>query len=462
MSIREQIEIKYCDPLLVFNKFSGEDWAIFLDSANAKTDPRETNRYSYIALRPLLKMTCKNKLFTVNGESFFCDDPLAYLNNLMKQHKRLPDPNYPPFQGGIAGYFAYDLCHYFEDIPYPEIDDMQFYDLAIGLYDLVISFDHVQKRAWILVGGLSSDVEINLKEIINILRSDKILMNKNNRVIDPVKIDSNFSKDSYESVVKKAINYIREGDIFEINLSQRFIATLPEDFSPFNLYYKLRTINPAPFSAYFNINDVVIASASPERFLLLKDGVVDTRPIKGTRARGKTIDEDNDLANELKNSKKDQAENIMIVDLMRNDLSKICEPFSVKVSQLCGLETFASVHHLVSIIQAKIKQEYTALDLLKAAFPGGSITGAPKIRTMEIIAELEPNRRGPYCGSMGYIGFDGAMDMSIIIRTYTIKNNIVTFQAGGAIVLDSDPTAEYQETLHKASALKRALVEELS
>jgi para-aminobenzoate synthetase component 1 len=253
------------------------------------------------------------------------------------------------------------------------------------------------------------------------------------------------------------IDYIYAGDIYQANLSQRFQTILPEGDSPFALYQRLRRLNPAPFAAYLNFGDIVIASASPERFLQLRGGWVETRPIKGTRPRGATPVEDKAHARELLASEKDRAENVMIVDLLRNDLSRVCRDHTVTVPELCVLESYATVHHLVSTVVGQLNPGATAIDLLRATFPGGSITGAPKIRAMEIIAALEPTQRGPYCGSIGYVGFDGNIDSSITIRTYAIKNNVVTFQAGGGIVADSDPAAEYEETLTKAGALMEAV-----
>ena len=240
-------------------------------------------------------------------------------------------------------------------------------------------------------------------------------------------------------------------------MTQRFRAPLPEGVTPFELYRRLRAVNPAPFAAYLDFPEVVVASSSPERFLKLRDGRVETRPIKGTRPRGKTPAEDDALALELLASEKDRAENVMIVDLLRNDLSRVCRDESVKVPELCVLETYATVFHLVSTVVGELLPGMTAVDLLKASFPGGSITGAPKIRAMEIIAELEPTQRGPYCGSIGYLSFTGSMDSNIVIRSYAIKDGTVTFQAGGGIVADSKPDAEYEETMDKARALLAAL-----
>jgi len=321
-------------------------------------------------------------------------------------------------------------------------------------------------RAWIFSSGyplMTTDArEGRAKKrcewLLNELKTIPILA-KTFSICDEIQIQTNFSKESYQSAVKKVKNFILEGDIFEANISQRFMLQLSKKVEAFNLFRRLYEMNPAPFSAYLFFGDTVLVSASPERFLKLTGDQIETRPIKGTRRRGKSQEEDLQIANELIASEKDQAENVMIVDLLRNDLSRVCEDHSVKVPKLCGLESYTTVHHLVSVVTGKLQAQYNAVDLLKAAFPGGSITGAPKIRAMEIIAEIEPTKRGPYCGSIGYIGFNGDMDTSIIIRTYAIKNNVVTFQAGGAIVVDSDPLLEYEETLTKVKALRSALIE---
>jgi para-aminobenzoate synthetase component I len=269
-------------------------------------------------------------------------------------------------------------------------------------------------------------------------------------------VTSNFSRAQYEDAVRRAVEYVHAGDCFQVNLSQRLLAPLREH--PLELYGRLRELNPAPFGAYFDLGDFQILSASPERFLRVHpDGEVETRPIKGTRPRGKTPEEDAALVRDLANSPKDRAENVMIVDLLRNDIGKVCEYGSVRVPRVCEVETFRYVHHLVSEVRGKLKPGLGPLDLLAAAFPGGSITGAPKVRAMEIIAELEPTARGPYCGCLGWIGFDGAMDTNILIRTFTAGRGWVQFPVGGGIVADSDPAREYEETLHKAAGLLRSL-----
>lgn len=460
-------EIEYMDPLRIFTIFAHESWSMFLDSANGKNDPNDMNRYSYIVVDPFIKITFKNYILNYNNQVISCNDPFEFLKKKLSEFKMPFLEEIPPFQGGAVGYFSYDLCHYLENIVLPENDDMRFDEMAIGFYDLILSFDHIKRKAWIVSTGFPRKTRAEQQEyalgrmrtIINKLKKIPKICKFKRDVLTENQIQVSFSREEYVNLINKTIKYIRMGDIFEANLTQRFICPMPNHVSVFDLYQRLRLINPAPFAAYLNLDGTKIVSASPERFLHLQDRMVETRPIKGTRKRSSDEKEDRLLANELKQSIKDQSENIMIVDLMRNDLSKICEDNSIRVTQLCGLETFATVHHLVSVIKGKLKMGFTALDLLKATIPGGSITGAPKIRAMEIISELERTRRGPYCGNIAYIGFNGNLDSSIVIRTYTIKDSVITFQAGGAIVLDSDPVKEYEEVYSKAFALLRALLE---
>ena len=270
-----------------------------------------------------------------------------------------------------------------------------------------------------------------------------------------ITLRANFSHEQYLEAVEAGREYIAAGDTFQVNLSQRFEAELP--IPPYELYRHLRHINPAPFAAYLNFDEVTILSASPERFLKVKGDLVETRPMKGTRPRGSSPAEDEALARELQNSLKDRAENVMIVDLERNDLGRVCRFGTVKVRELWTLEKYATVFQLTSTVEGKLRQDKGRIDLLKACFPGGSITGAPKVRAMEIIDELEPTRRSIYTGSIGYLSFGGEMDLSIVIRTILIKDGKAYFQVGGGIVYDSDPEAEYQETLDKAKALFQAL-----
>ncbi|MEA3349258.1 MAG: aminodeoxychorismate synthase component I [Chloroflexota bacterium] len=481
-------EIAYIDPFLAFQPFAGDSGAVFLDSAQV-TD--RLGRYSFITSDPFLTLRSKNGAIQV-GNRHINGDPFEVLRSQLARYPLAHRAGLPPFQTGVAGYFAYDLAHHLETLPTPDDDDMKFPDLILGFYDVVIAFDQMQQRAWILASGYPEQKPINqasraqsrIQEFrgrLDSVSGPTPAANPTPVVPSPTSgrgrehreqerghspplnietlpyIKSNFSRPAYEAAVQRVIDYIYAGDIFQANVSQRFRAQLPPDDSPLALYQRLRAINPAPFAAYLNFDDTVIASASPERFLLLRDGWVETRPIKGTRPRGDTPEKDHHLADELLDSEKDRAENIMIVDLLRNDLSRICQDHSVKTPELCILESFATVHHLVSTVEGRLNPGADAIDLLRVTVPGGSITGAPKIRAMEIIAELEPTWRGPYCGNVGYISFSGDMDTSIIIRTYAIRGNTVTFQAGGGIVADSDPAAEYDETLDKARALIDAL-----
>jgi para-aminobenzoate synthetase component 1 len=327
-------------------------------------------------------------------------------------------------------------------------------DLALGIYDQVIAFDHEKNQAWIITHAPNyHDARKKQDYLLGLIAHPETRTPYQDTHLD---WQSNYEACDYIDMVKKTIEYIKAGDIFQANLSQRFDARLPPGFDPFNHYLHLREVNKAPFAGYMNCGAVKISSASPERFLTVKAGKVETRPIKGTRPRADDDTLDREYRKNLLESEKDRAENTMIVDLLRNDLSKVCTAKSVDVKELCKLETFASVHHLVSTVRGELKKNKTAIDLMKACFPGGSITGAPKIRAMEIIEELEPTRRGPYCGAMGYIGFDGTMDSNILIRTLVYEPGKVSFQVGGGITADSNPDDEYQETFHKAESLFRS------
>ncbi len=454
-------EIPYTDPLAAFTPCAADPFAIFLDSS-LTADRR--GRYSFIAADPFLTLTSQNGHIRLGGQTF-TGDPFAVLREQLAQYPLAPLPDLPPFQTGVAGYFGYDLCHHLERLPAPRHDDRLFPDLSLGFYDVVMAFDHHQQRAWIFSSGYperdaarTTRAQARTKYFQSrMTRSQSPLSNLHPPTSNFSPPTSNFTRPAYEAAVQRVIDYIYAGDLYQANLSQRLQAALPDGDSPFALYQRLRRLNPAPFAAYLNFGEVVIASDSPERFLQLREGWVETRPIKGTRPRGATPAEDEALTRELLASEKDRAENVMIVDLLRNDLSRVCRDHSVTVPELCALESYATVHHLVSTVVGQLNPGASAVDLLRAAFPGGSVTGAPKIRAMEIIAELEPTRRGPYCGSVGYISFAGEMDTSITIRTYAIKNNLVTFQVGGGIVADSDPAMEYEETLTKAKALLAAL-----
>lgn len=457
-------EIDYSDPVAIYQHFADTPWSFFLDSANHTMQPDQHNRYSYIVVDPFAQLQCKNSRMVFNGNVSHCTDPLAFLQQHLQAFTLTVAADLPPFQGGAVGYLAYDLCRYLEKIPYSQQDDLQFDDIAMGFFDLVISFDHQQQRAWIISSGYPETTYLRqqaraaqrLQWLRNLLaqhRQHPYSSSAGSLLTSP--ITSNFSKTAYLQAITRIIDYIRQGDVFQVNLAQRFQANCAMSQS-FALYQQLRHINAAPFAAYLALDNAILASSSPERFLQLHQGKASTYPIKGTAARHTDPMIDQQQALLLQHSEKDRAENIMIVDLMRNDLSKVCQDHSVQVLELCRLHSFATVHHLISVITGQLRPSFSAIDLLRASLPGGSITGAPKVRAMEIIAELEPHQRGPYCGNIGYLGFDGSLDLSIVIRTFAIKKNTLTFHAGGAIILNSDPEAEYTETLNKAQALASA------
>jgi para-aminobenzoate synthetase component 1 len=452
-------EIDWLDPVAAYAAIGGPG-SVFLDSARA--DPR-LGRYSYIGVDPFLTVSSRNGRIRVAG-STFTGNPFAAVQRLLRTLAIEPRPELPPFQGGLAGLFGYDLVQHLEQVPAAASDDMEFPDLALGAFDCVVAFNLAERRAWIVSSGLPEIVPearlVRRRARADALAERLTAAGQLPELLDPgapVPVVSGFTRPQYEAAVARIVELILDGDIFQANLSQRFSAYLPNGVDAFSLYRRLRAANPAPFSAFLDFGDTVIASASPERFLRLDQGRVETRPIKGTRPRGATPTEDAALVEELRASAKDRAENVMIVDLLRNDLSRVCRDGTVETPEICAVESFATVHHLVSTVTGELREGCDAVDLLRATFPGGSITGAPKIRAMEIIAELEPTRRGPYCGAIGWLGFDGTMDTSITIRTFALKERTVTFQAGGGIVADSDPAAEYDETIDKARALFQAL-----
>lgn len=452
-------ELPPTDPCEAFAHVAHLPYSLFLDSADRT---HQDARYSFIASHPIEMIEAKNGKVTVTNarqQTSFNADPFQIVKDRLAAwgFAEKKNEDLPPFQGGAAGLFGYDLARTIENLPSKAAANNA-PDMAVGIYDRIIAFDHVQNKAWIII---HADDETSAIRKHNFLRS--IVMPVSSPFAAPeasprsnedeITWQANFTADAYKAQVQKVIDYIYAGDVFQANLSQMFDAALPEGFNSFKHYTTLREVNPAPFATYMNLGSLRISSASPERFLTVQDGVVQTKPIKGTRPRLMDVTEDENQKKYLQSSEKDRAENIMIVDLLRNDLSKVCAPESVHVEKLCGIETFARVHHLVSTITARLKDGISPIDLLRACFPGGSITGAPKIRAMEIIDELELTQRGPYCGSIGYIGFDGSMDMNILIRTLVCDSNTVSFQVGGGITADSNPDAEYLETLDKAAGI---------
>jgi len=473
------------DPLATCARFQDVPFVTLLDSA-PPSDHEHLGRYSFLAADPFTAVRSKGQLTQqlVEGKWIRVGaDPLSQVRSLLAPHATAPAPGLPPFQGGAAGYVGYDWGMMLESVPRPRYDDLEVPDVHLALYDWVIAWDHLAGRAWVISTGIPDRGAAQTRraasrltfvnEKLTARRLDgwtvrnrpttRLTVYPSNRLTAPSypvpdlpRVRSNFTRAGYLDAVARVIEYVFAGDIFQANLSQRLEAPLVG--TPLELYDRLRHRNPAPFSAYLECGDLVVASSSPERFLRVEpDGSVETRPIKGTRPRGHGPEHDAALARALAESDKDRAENVMIVDLLRNDLSRVCRPGTVRVPELFTIEHYATVHHLVSTVVGELEPERGPLDLIRAAFPGGSITGAPKVRAMQIIAELEPTQRAVYCGSIGYLSVTGALDTNIVIRTCLVRGGTVYAQVGGGIVADSDPEQEYRETLDKARGLVTAL-----
>lgn len=437
-------EIPFVDPLTAFQAFADEPFAVFLDSAD---EGGGRGRYSYIAANPI-------EVIEPGPQ-----DPFDTLRRALNGKRIDTVSELPPFQSGLCGFLGYELGRHIERLPTPK-GGLNFPDLAVGLFDTVISFDTYQRKAWIVASELDGSNASPVQRIE--MLAEKLARAAPLSPIDHEPIaswDWEMDRLTYEAAVSKAIDYIHAGDIFQANVTTRAVADLPRELHPFMLYRRLRWANPSPFAAYVSIGSGrALLSASPERFLRLeRTGHISTRPIKGTRPRGDVPELDAALAVELTDSKKDRAENLMIVDLLRNDISRVALIGSVEVGALCELETFARVHHLVSEVTGKIRPGFDVIDLFRATFPGGSVTGAPKIRAMEIIHELEPSKRSAYCGSVFWAGSDGAMDSSIVIRSMMVAGGKVAAHAGGGIVADSLPAEEYDEMRTKAAPMLSSL-----
>jgi para-aminobenzoate synthetase component I len=482
------------DPAEVCSRFLDLPYVLFLDSA-APDHPDA--HYSFLTADPVCVVRSKGEVTEVwrrPADKWTSDsgDALGVARALLPAEPVDPVPGLPPFQGGIAGYIGYDWGAILERLPRPRFDDLHIPDVVLCLYDWVIAWDHRTKVTWLVSTGLPEAGparERHARARMDVVR-ERLQGRQNSGTADQFRpgsgpsllphltrrptpaptypaigiesaarlgLRSTFTRQGYLDAVSRVREYILAGDIFQANLSQRFQGQWGT--TPFDLYRRLRRRNPAPFAAYLGFNEVAVLSASPERFLRLDGQHIETRPIKGTRPRGLGPMHDAALGRALAESRKDRAENVMIVDLLRNDLSRVCRPGTVRVPELFALEHHPTVHHLVSTVIGEIEPGVGAVELIRAAFPGGSITGAPKVRAMEIIAELEPTQRGVYCGSIGYLSATGAMDTSIVIRTYLLLNGQVYFQAGGGIVADSDPELEYRETLDKARGLIETLAE---
>lgn len=433
----------------LFARIAHLPWAVYLDSGKPGS---QYGRYDIMAARPFVQITTngdKTDIWKKGEKQESTDDPFALLNQQLAEYSGLEFEL--PFEGGAIGYWGYDLARRVERLPSQAeaVEDIP--EMVIGFYDWAVVVDHRAHRCWLVSHLRDSATSEQWQDLCGLFEQP----NSELDVVDDFRVTSdvisNMSGPVYEEAFNKIKRYIQEGDCYQVNLAQRFSARAEGD--GWAAYKALRRISPAPFMAYMRLPGTEILSASPERFLQVSGRHVETRPIKGTRPRD--IDPQQDFANaeDLQSSTKDRAENLMIVDLLRNDISKSCETGSVRADRMFALESFANVHHLVSTVTGRLAAGHTAVDLLRGCFPGGSITGAPKLRSMEIIEELEPNRRGLYCGAIGYIGFDGNMDTNIAIRTAIYSRQQIRFWAGGGIVADSEMQKEYRETWDKASSM---------
>ena len=450
------------DSALLFERIAQQPWAMLLDSGqmlNPATGKAgsQYGRYDIIVAEPFITLVTQGELTTIaqNGTSIIStEDPFLLLKNSLK-HYAAPKTDLP-FAGGALGYFAYDLARRIEKLASNVMPAIELPEMMLGIYDWAVIVDHREQRSYLVSHGLDAATHKNwssLQALFNAPCRPSTVDEQANQFTVTSPIASNLTQAHYSQAFAKIQAYIQAGDCYQVNLAQRFSASVEGD--SWQAYKKLREISPAPFMAFMQLplNETErfqVLSNSPERFIQVSGDHVETRPIKGTRPRFKNSAQDLNSSNELLTSLKDKAENLMIVDLLRNDLSKSCE--KVRVTKLFQLQSFANVHHLVSIVVAKLRLNKTAVEVLRSCFPGGSITGAPKLRAMQIIDELEPHRRGLYCGAIGYIGFDGDMDTSIAIRTAVNCKNVLSFYAGGGIVADSDGSKEFAETLDKASS----------
>jgi len=430
-------------------------------------------RYSFVVAQPFLTFRAwgsRCELRTDHHRAVQFGNPWNALEQLLERYELIDEIDLPFPLGGCFGYWGYDLKNFVEPrLRARAVNDLELPDCAVGFYDSLVIFDHHLGKTWLVATGLAADGSRNesrarqqadwwheqLGKDAYYLAPNRFEKNTGEGELAPPVPASNFTRDQFINATRRALDYIRAGDIYQVNLSQRFTA--PWGWEGWEFYRALHAASPAPFGAFLDAGDFQITSSSPERFLRLSGQHIQTRPIKGTRPRDADPQRDAQLAYELQSSEKERAELVMITDLLRNDLGRVCEFASIAVPELMRLEKFAQVQHLVSTVEGRLRPELSHLAALRDCFPGGSITGAPKFRAMEIIDELEPVTRGPYTGSLGYLGFNRESQFNIAIRTAIVRDGQVHFQVGAGIVADSDPEMEYEETLAKARGFERAL-----
>jgi anthranilate synthase component 1 len=453
-------------PVSIFQRLAGKYPSYLLESVEGG---EHVGRYSFLGVNPSVIFKSKGRNISIKKDgktkAWITDtNPLSELKKVMSEYKPVNIDGLPRFSGGAVGYVGYNVISFFENIPIKENDELGFPDVYFMVTDTLVIFDHVKHLVKIVAnakveGNAGKVYDESIKKIEGLVR--KIRQLRPSSVVEfpkelkPMAVKSNFTKKQYEDIVNNAKEYIRAGDIIQVVPSQRF--AVPVKSKPFDVYRALRSVNPSPYMYYIQGEDFHIIGSSPELLVRCEDGIVETRPIAGTRPRGQTPEEDDGLANDLLSDEKERAEHIMLVDLGRNDLGRVCENGTVKVTDLMIIEKYSHVMHLVSNVKGKLRKDKDQFDVLAVTFPAGTVSGAPKIRAMEIISELENIDRGPYAGAIGYFSFSGNLDSAITIRTILMKNKKAYIQAGGGVVADSVPEKEYQETVNKAKAMLKAI-----
>jgi anthranilate synthase component 1 len=455
-------------PVTASARLNAGDWSFLFESV---VGGEKVGRYSFLGGWPFLEFQAYGQKVVVREkgqeQTYTNADPLGELSKLIARYRAPHLPGLPRFTGGAVGYASYDAVRYFENLPNPPKDDRGLPDLCFGLYDRMVIFDHISKIVFVVamahidpadVRGSYDRAARQVDELVGRLAKptdglELADVNASGEVTRP--FQSNFTKEGFEAAVRKCKEYIQAGDFFQIVISQRLQTET--DAAPFDIYRTLRVVNPSPFMVYFKTGPVALVASSPEIMVRCEGDEITVRPLAGTRPRGKSEAEDDQLAKELLADPKERAEHIMLVDLGRNDVGRVSRYNTVEISDVMTVERYSHVMHITSNVCGKLAPEYTAIDALRACLPAGTVSGAPKVRAMEVIDEIEPHRRGPYAGAIGYVDFTGNMDTCIALRTMVIVGKTAYIQAGAGIVYDSDPAAEYQETLNKAKGLLKAV-----
>ncbi len=481
-----EIDAPGLSPLSALQTLRPAGYPVLLESSRMND---RSGRYSFVTADPYLIFKSRGEMVELvlpetpagkyGRRATMKRKPLLKLRELLNNFRTARIPGLPPFTGGAVGFLSYDFVHQFEKLPRTAVSDLDIPEAYFIFVDLVVAFDHILNKVWVIVNPGAREQELGFRRLepgqwgalydkaserlaATIAKLDAAPVQDNASSIGGkqagprIDLVPNLTQAEFESIVRRCKEYIAAGDIYQANLSQRLSASLG-DADPFRLYKILRAINPSPFAAFLDFGDLQMVSSSPERLIRLREGIADTRPIAGTRRRGADHAETRELSVELLTNEKERAEHIMLLDLERNDLGRVCEYGTVVVDEMMVIEDYSHVIHIVSNVRGKLTPGRDAFDLVRAVFPGGTITGVPKVRCMEIIDELEPVARGPYTGSIGYFSSAGDMDLNIIIRTFVVKEGVAHIQVGAGIVADSDPAREYFETLQKAEALKNAL-----